>query len=46
VHERGITVVTAEADDTNRASLGLLRGLGSVATGTAAVLKRSAVPNG
>ncbi len=45
VHERGITVVTAEADDTNRASLDLLRGLGSVVTGSAAVLKRSATPN-
>lgn len=46
VHERGITVVTAEADDANRAGLELLRGVGSVATGSAAVLKRSATPRG
>lgn len=41
VHERGITAVTAEADDPNVASLGPLRGLGSVESGSAAVLKRS-----
>ncbi len=45
VHERGITVVTAEADDTDRASLDLLRGLGSVVTGSATVLKRPATPS-
>ena len=44
VHERGVTVVTAEADDTNRASLGLLRGLGAIETGSATVLKRTRNP--
>ncbi len=43
VHERGITVVTAEADAANPASLALLRGLGSVETGSAVVLRRSMI---
>ena len=46
VHERGITLVTADTDDTNMASLELLRGVGGVATGAATVLKRPATPNG
>jgi GNAT superfamily N-acetyltransferase len=41
VHERGITVVTAEVDATDRAGLALLRGLGSVETGSATVLRRT-----
>lgn len=41
VHERGILQVTAEVDDSNAASLGLIRALGGVASGSAAVLKRS-----
>lgn len=40
VHERGILQVTAEADDSNVASLGLVRALGGVASGSAAILKR------
>lgn len=40
VHERGIMRVTAEVDDSNRASLGLLRSIGAVESGAAAVLKR------
>ena len=43
VHERGCAVVTVEADAGDRASLALLRQLGSVETGPASVLRRPTI---
>jgi ribosomal protein S18 acetylase RimI-like enzyme len=40
VHERGVDEVAAEVDESNLASLNLLRRMGAAQTGTALVLKR------